>query len=48
MAKRWTSMSVHNEVYERVRAKKEGGESFNEVIRRLCELEESLNAEEID
>jgi predicted CopG family antitoxin len=46
MAKTWTTMSVHQEVYEQVKASKRGGESFNDVLVRLCEFEDPHREDE--
>lgn len=37
MATNWTTMTVKQETYEKVKAMKEGGDSFSDVLERLCE-----------
>lgn len=45
MTHRWTTMSVHKDVYEKVANQKDEGESFNDVIERLCQIQESGNTD---
>lgn len=40
MAREWTTMSVHADVYDRIKAHKQDGESFNDVLVRLCDVAE--------
>ncbi|WP_109745684.1 antitoxin VapB family protein [Salinigranum rubrum] len=43
MANDWTSLSVRKDVYEKVKARKRGGETFNELLQRLCEQDEEAD-----
>lgn len=43
MSREWTTMSVHKEVYHDIENRKRGGESFNDVLTRLCEVHDSVD-----